>query len=159
MKVKYLLEHRGQLNARLEEIEAEKAQLVRKLKALDILLEGSRENPKTSLEHVVKQSVMQKKKSGQILTRKHRIPAHAVRFSDRISLIGAVQEVAMKQPGTFDSNVLLKALQSAYPEFHLGETKHISSPLSDLVKKGVLVMERKRLGSRANIYRAVQTAK
>ena len=55
--------------------------------------------------------------------------------------------------------VLLKALQAVYPEFKLGETKHISSPLSDLVKKGVLTLERSRMGTRPNIYRVAQAAK
>jgi hypothetical protein len=159
MKVEYFQEHKSQLNARLETIELEKAQIVRKLKALDILLEENRPRDPIPMKQIVVQSVTTNRGTDSVVARKHSIPAHAVRFSNRISLIGAVEEIAKKQTGAFDSGVLLKALQTSYPEFNLGETKHISSPLSDLVKKGVLVIDRRRIGTRPNIYRLAPTAK
>ena len=155
MKLEDLLEHRAELTARLEVIEAEKAHLVRQLKALEVLLEGVK-LPSSDARTTVR--VRRASRPNAVLEppRRRAIPSHAVRVSSRTSLIGAVQDVALKQQGTFDSVQLLKALQSAYPEFQLTETKHISSPLSDLVKRGVLALERKRLGSKPNIYRVAQ---
>ncbi|MDB6017866.1 MAG: hypothetical protein JWR19_2355 [Pedosphaera sp.] len=153
MKVEDLIEHRNKLNAKIEAIEIEKAQLVRKLKAVDILLEGS--VPPAS-DIIDNPSFKENKKWTFNASRKRPVPPHAVRISHRSSLIGAVEEMAKKQPGGFDSVQLLNALQSAYPEFNLKETKHISSPLSDLVDKGVLVVERKRIGAKPNVYRVAE---
>jgi hypothetical protein len=155
MNTEDLLAHRVQLVQRLETIELEKSQLVRKLKAIDVLLEGSDPVAEIGAEHIDKEMLTMR----QVTTKKPRkriVPPHTVRFSARTSLIGAVEEMALKQPGPFDSVHLLKALQEAYPEFNLGETKHISSPLSDLVERGVLVIERERSGAMPNIYSAVK---
>ncbi len=160
MKTKDLLEHRAQLNAKLEAVELEKAQLARKLKAIDVLLEGI-ELPKqagsmaplASPSTTAKATTAKENRAGK--PHNYKVPAHAVRTSPRSSLIDAVCEVARKQKGSFDSGQLLKALQSDYPEFNLTETKHISSPLSDLVKRGALIIERIRNGKKPNIYRAV----
>lgn len=160
MKTKDLLEHRAQLDAKLEAVEQEKAQLVRKLKAVDVLLEGSNLTkragsmaPFISPSGAVKGKATKENRLGK--PHKYKAPAHAVRTSPRSSLIDAVCEVAKKQKGSFDSGQLLKALQSEYPEFNLTETKHISSPLSDLVKRGALTIEQIRKGKKPNIYRAI----
>jgi hypothetical protein len=149
-----LAKYKAWLASKLESVEAEKAQLVKKLRAIDILLEGSdlQHNEGPPSAPFAMPGVPQGPEKGKV--RKYTAPAHAVRTSPRSSLIDAVREVAIKQLGTFDSGQLLKALQSEYPEFQLSETKHISSPLSDLVKKGVLVLEQKRVGSKSNVYRA-----
>ena len=156
MNTEDLLAHRVQLVQRLETIELEKSQLVRKLKAIDVLLEGSDSVAEIVSEHVGKEMFASRQVDLPGKPRKRIVPPHTVRFSARTSLIGAVEEVALKQPGSFDSVHLLKALQEAYPEFHLGETKHISSSLSDLVKRGVLIIERERSGAMPNIYCAVK---
>jgi len=145
MNTKDLIAHRAELFGKLKVIELEKSQLVRKLKALDILLEGLEPAQPYGTDGLTSSNTAKKRV----------IPPHTVRFSPRKSLIDAVQELAFKQPASFDSVVLLNALQIEYPEFGLIETKHISSPLSDLVKKGVLTLVRSRSGSRPNIYSAV----
>jgi|SRR5581483_1111614 hypothetical protein len=156
MKNEDLIEHRAQLNARLEAVEAEKTQLVRKLKAVEVLLEGNDAECSSKTHPIDNQLVKVEKGVPLEPLRRRSPPAHAVRVSPRSSLIGAVQKVASEQPGEFDSSQILTALQSAYPEFKLTETKHISSPLSDLTKRGVLVIERKRIGTKPNIYRVAK---
>jgi hypothetical protein len=147
-----LLKYKVQLNSRLDAVETEKAKIVREIKAVDVLLEGHEPSNHPSPANKPKEVTSQRQTTHEQLPRKS--PPHAIRVSPRSSLIGAVQEVALRQPGDFDSGQLLKALQSAYPEFHLTETKHISSPLSDLVKRGVLNIQSRRIGSRPNIYKA-----
>ena len=149
------MEHRAQLNEKLQAVEIEKVQLIRKLKAIDVLLEGSDVRSVGSRAvSVPPLPASELGKSSLVKTRKRTVPLHAVRTSPRSSLIDAVRDVARKQLGVFDSVQLLAAIQAEFPEFQLTETKHISSPLSDLVKRGVLVLEQKRIGSKPNIYRA-----
>lgn len=148
MNVDVLIEHYEELTARLSQLEGERAQVAKKLKALDVLLEG-----------IDVQAIKRKKGTTMVsgIAEVATVKPHpnAVRVSHRISLIGAVEQVARKMGSAFSSPDLLKAIQVDYPEFGLSETKHISSPLSDLVKKGVLALERKRTGSEPNIYRVV----
>lgn len=152
MTFEQLQEHQIQLSNRLKEISVERGQIIRKLKAVKVLLEGldNRQGNKPERPGV------------KALTRVHgdSIPPFG-RSSSRIAgtaprsgLIEIVKKAALKQPGNFDSVRLLEVLQAEHPELGLKETKHISSPLSDLVKKKVLVVERKRAGSKPNIYRA-----
>ncbi|MDB6124672.1 MAG: hypothetical protein JWQ71_3665 [Pedosphaera sp.] len=154
MKREDILAHRTQLDIRLEALEVEKAKLVRQRRAIDILLEGSDFGGQADVPSLSQAPEEAQKEFRGEKRRRRVVPAHAVRTSHRSSLIDAVKEVAMKQPGAFDSSELLKALQSEYPEFQLKETKHISSPLSDLVKRGVLILGQKRIGSKSNVYRA-----
>ena len=148
MTSKDLQEHQAQLSARLKEIAAERGQITRKLKAVKILLEGLDNRQGNKPEHPgVK--VLTKVRGVSILPT-GQIPGS----SPRSGLIEIVKQAALKQPGSFDSVRLLEVLQAEHPELGLEETKHISSPLSDLVKKKVLVLERKRAGSKPNIYRA-----
>jgi hypothetical protein len=157
MNVEDLISHRAGLIARIDAIELEKSQLARKLKAIDVLLEGEGKPPiRLGAKRAVTESVTVRQGAALKKPRKRTMASHAVRFSPRISLIGAVEELAMKQLGAFDSTQILAATQKAYPEFNLSETKHISSPLSDLVKKGVLAIERERRGKMPNIYRFVR---
>jgi len=167
MKLQDLLEHQDQLNARLDAIEGEKAQIVRKLRAIDVLLEGDAAGPPSRppgrppgrtpgrAQGAEPKALTVPQQVSAAVKRKRGVSPHAVRVSSRSSLIDAVHQVALKQLAEFDSGQLLKALQAEYPEFKLTETKHISSPLSDLVKRGALVIERKRVGNIPNIYRAV----
>ena len=159
MKLQDLLEHRSQLKAKLDSIEVEKAQIVRKLKAIDVLLEGdetaSPGRPPGRPQRAESEALMFQRQVAALAQRKRGVSPHAVRVSSRSSLIDAVHQVALKQLREFDSVQLLKALQVEYPEFKLTETKHISSPLSDLVKRGALAIVRKRVGNIPNIYRAV----
>lgn len=148
-----LVNHRAQLVARLNEIDEEKSQIARKLKAIDVLLEGSDGLSHPGVQVVVQEGVVSPDCQVDGVRRRRTRASHAVRFSNRISLIGAVEECARKQPGDFDSNQMLTAIQRAYPEFNLTETKHISSPLSDLEKRGVLTLVRRREGKMSNIYR------
>jgi hypothetical protein len=155
MNLKDLVTHQAELAARVQAIEMEKSQLMRKLKAIDVLLEGEARPSLSGLEMSGGEPTPALPSVSQKTPRKRNMARHAVRFSPRISLIGAVEEAAMKQPGVFDSNQILAAIQNAYPEFHLSETKHISSPLSDLVKRGVLAIERERSGKMPNVYRFI----
>jgi hypothetical protein len=156
MNKQSLIEHKGNLATRLQALEREKAQLLRKLKAVDVLLEDAHTASLISEAPVVQQLKTKRIKWVPSGTKPRSIARHTVRFSPRISLIGAVETVAKKQGGSFTSTELLKAIQGEYPEFNLGETKHISSPLSDLVKRGILSLERQKDGSLPNLYRVTK---
>jgi folylpolyglutamate synthase/dihydropteroate synthase len=153
MNVRDILDHKARLSARLEAIEAEKAQIARKLKAIEVLLEGEFPHVQEAVEDEAKEVV-----EPGLAAQGRRHASHAVRISDRISLIDAVKEVAMRMPRTFDSGQVLIEVNQAYPEFNLTETKHISSQLSDLVKRGVLVVVSPRVGKSPNIYGVAQKA-
>lgn len=153
MNVKDILDHRARLSARLEAIEAEKTQIARKLKAIEVLLEGEFPNVQEAVKDGAKDVV-----EPGLAAKGRRHASHAVRISDRTSLIDAVKEVAMRMPGTFDSGQVLNEINQAYPEFNLTETKHISSQLSDLVKREVLVVVSPRVGKSPNIYSVAQKA-
>jgi hypothetical protein len=152
MTSKDLQEHQVQLSARLKEISAERGQIIRKLKAIKILLEGldNRQGNKPERPGV---KVLTKVRGETILSPVHS-SSRLAGAAPRSGLIEIVKKTALKQPGSFDSVRLLEVLRAEHPELGLKETKHISSPLSDLVKKKVLVLERKRAGSKPNIYRA-----
>lgn len=153
MNVRDILDHKARLSTRLEAIEAEKAQIARKLKAIDVLLEGE----STHVQVAVQDEVKEVGEPG-LVAQVRRHASHAVRISDRISLIGAVKEVAMRMPETFDSGQVLNEINKVYPEFNVTETKHISSQLSDLVKREVLVVVSPRVGKSPNIYSVAQKA-
>lgn len=160
MKTEDLINLKVQLTKRLaaiegekEALEAEKGQVTRKLKAVDVLLEGSAEAALAEAQTAGQEVFALQPGLNASVSRKRTRPSHAVRYSPRISLIGAVKELAAKQPGSFVSGDILKAIQDVYPELNVTETKHISRPLSDLVKEGLLTRERKRGAGRANIYR------
>jgi hypothetical protein len=145
---------KAHLETKLQGLESDRARLLRKIKALEVLLEDG--DSASDLGMASKGAINQPIVTPAKLGRLHSVPSHAVRFSPRISLIGAVEQVAKAHAGPFTSTELLKALQASYPEFRLSETKHISSPLSDLVKRKVLELERKKEGASPNVYRAVR---
>lgn len=163
MKTEDLINLKVQLTKRLEAIEeekdtleAEKGQVTRKLKAVDVLLEGSADSSVDHGQDAGREVLVLQPGFQSPASRKRTRPSHAVRYSPRISLIGAVKELAAKQPGSFVSGDILKAIQDVYPELNVKETKHISRPLSDLVEDGVLTRERG--AGRTNIYRVAGKA-
>src|ERR1039458_2628763 len=98
MTSKDLQEHQIQLSARLKEIAAERGQIIRKLKAIKILLEGMDSSQGDNTEHLGMKGIT--KESRDLISQLPPASSRVAGASPRSGLIEIVRAAALKQPGT-----------------------------------------------------------